>query len=204
MKFTAEYRESVQSNVIDQVYTLTLPALIKHFGFAGFGYGKTIESLFRGVGAVMYFYDYFDLEWWALKGFKKPPAKINEPTSLGHFSNILGKAIGDFLVKKVYDVQVSIHYESEMVLRQEVISGSRPDLYCIGTNEQIAVECKGSSRSSVSNADMTQYKNQSAEGPLEVNRSVASATYNIYDELKNKFYDPVNPNASYNLFLSSS
>lgn len=206
MEFTVRYKESAEGNTVEERHSLTLPALIKHFGFAGFGYGKTIESLYRGMGAVMYYYNHFDLNLLTLRGFKKPPALISEPTALAQFSNVLGKAIGDFLVKKIYDVQVTVHYESEMVLRGLSVSGSRPDLYCISESEQFAVECKGFSRSSVSESDMEQYKNQSEQGPVEiqVNRSIASATYNIYDGLKNKFYDPVNPGAPYNSELNSS
>lgn len=71
------------------------------------------------------------------------------------------------------------------------ISGARPDFYCTTPTKQFSMEAKGYSVRTVSEAEMAKHKAQSQAGPIPVNFSVASVTYNIYDVLQCKFHDPV-------------
>jgi hypothetical protein len=49
---------------------------------------------------------------------------------------------------------------------------------------------------------MTIHKTQSNQGPLDIQFSVASVSYNLYNKIKNKYYDPVNDNSKFNIELN--
>lgn len=181
-------------------FSFRLPALIKHLGFAGMGFNPSINNYAKGIGAILLFHDHISLKNRNLIGFKEPTLDIYDPTTKGQFSNLLGKAIADFLSKKIYQAHCTFNYESIMSKQGLVILGSRPDLYCVNytKSKQFAVEAKGLSRASVSNPYMKKVKKQSKTGPLSVHFSVASVAYNIYKDLHINFHDPVNPEILFN------
>lgn len=90
-----------------------------------------------------------------------------------------------------------------MALKGYNIEGDRPDFYCDTFTEQFAVEAKGYSAQSVSDAQMSKHKDQSETGPLSINFSVASVAYNLYKKPKIKFYDPISDNVPYENDLNS-
>jgi hypothetical protein len=60
------------------------------------------------------------------------------------------------------------------------------------------LESKGYSAASISAKKMLNHKNQAQSGPLPVNFSVASVSYNLYDRVRCKYHDPFNENIEYN------
>jgi hypothetical protein len=78
------------------------------------------------------------------------------------------------------------------------IANQRPDLLCIvPDHNRIAVEAKGYCQRTVSNNEMKKHKAQSSSGPISVNRSVASVSFNIFEKMCVKYHDP-NSEGKYN------
>jgi hypothetical protein len=180
----------------------TLPQFVKHIGFADMSYNPNYKNYLKGLGMLLAYGDFIELNGINLIGFKSPIT--SDPTEKAQFSNLLGKAIADFLSKKISNCVLSYNYEGAMQFNGHPISGGRPDLYCLSTNKrQFAIECKGFSKKSVSNNEMSKHKRQSKSGPLHVHFSIASVTYNIYKNISVKYFDPINPNIRYNEKLNN-
>lgn len=88
--------------------------------------------------------------------FSIPYTGIKDLTEKNHFSNIVGKAIADFLSKKIDNSLYTVNYEAAMSLCGHSLLGMRPDLLAFNHDEKFAIEAKGFSRSNISNNDMTQ------------------------------------------------
>lgn len=171
---------------------ISLPAFLKHAALSGQGqmFG-VLPTIARGLGAFMFYNRYIDFDFLNFRGFRTADLNLYDPTDQGAFSTIVGKAIADFLAKNILGAKYTHSYESAMVLMDHPIVGERPDLYCTTASQQFAMEAKGFSARSVSPRDMAEHKEQSRSGPIEVNFSVASVSYNIYEKLRCKFHDPV-------------
>jgi hypothetical protein len=76
----------------------------------------------------------------------------------------------------------------------------RPDLLAYNSNSRFAIEAKGYSGRS---GDMNKHKNQSQTGGIRVNFTVASVAYDLYNQVKCKYYDPYNDNTLYDNELLS-
>jgi len=204
MKLKVEHKDKSKLIHIHNI-EIGLAALVKHFGFAGMAHNSAKLNFLQGIGCLMYHFEFLDINNFKLMGFKEPAIPIYDPTKKGQFSNILGKAIGDFLSKKIYSATLSVHYESAMLINGYPINNSsRPDLYCMNANEQFAVECKGFSKIKVSKNKMNDYKNQSLSGPLPINFSVASVTYGIFKNINVRYHDPIIRDLPFNQELNSS
>ena len=70
------------------------------------------------------------------------------------------------------------------------LRGPRPDLIAFGNNSVFAIEAKGFSKNNVSDNEMNKYKQQAQSGPIKVNFAVASVSYNLYELVSCKYYDP--------------
>ncbi len=187
---------------------LSLPAFLKHAAISGQGgdYGF-LPSMSRGIGVMMFYGRYFDMNW-LLKfhGFKKPLMHFYDPTEQAAFSNIVGKAIADFLSKEILGAKFTHSYEAVMYAMGYGVShySQRPDLYCTTSNQQFLVEAKGYSKRSVGPREMQTHKLQSQSGPIKVNFSVASVAYNIYSGIRCKFHDPVSPDVPFHKAVNDS
>jgi hypothetical protein len=129
--------------------------------------------------------------------FSVPPNQLYDPTEKGQFSNIVGKAIADYLSKKINHSLITVNYEAAMKLRNMRLNVRRPDLIAYSQNSMFAIEAKGYSKSSSGN--MNKHKDQSRTGGIPVNFSVACVSYNIYNEIKCKYFDPYNEDVPYDL-----
>ena len=65
----------------------------------------------------------------------------------------------------------------------------------MSNNKKFAIESKGFASSSSGN--MLDHKTQSKAGPISVNYSIASVSYNLYSKVKCNYHDPINPNSEY-------
>ena len=186
-------------------FDFNIPEFVKHFGFAGMGNYPSYLNLIKGIGALMYFSNFVNYSGLKIKNFREVHSKIYDPTEKGQFSNLIGKALADFASKKISKSKLSINYEAVMKTAGIPIKGNRPDLYCTDAKrEQFAIECKGFTKSFVSDQEMEKHKKQSKSGPLKVNYSFASVSYCLYWNLKVKYYDPVNVQFPYNEDLNYS
>ena len=203
MKIAVEYldKDGNRSNIN---YDISKIGLVKHMATAGQRYAPSSHKILKTIG--MFFQFSYFLQSSSLKNdkFSLPPNNLYDPTEKGQFSNIAGKAIADFLAKKIDNAIHTVNYEAAMKMKGMSIIGSRPDLLAFTNNSAFAIEAKGFSRSSVNN--MTVHKNQSQTGGIPVNFTVASVSYNLYNQVKCKYHDPYNDNIKFDnkLFAEST
>ena len=126
--------------------------------------------------------------------FSEPPTKLSDPTEKGQFSNLAGKAIADFLSKRISNSIFTVNYEAAMRMRRMPLNVRRPDLLAYTQKSLFAIEAKGYSGSS---GNMTNHKAQSATGGIPVNFTIACVSYNIYNNVKCNYYDPFIDNIPY-------
>src|SRR5690606_23287206 len=70
----------------------------------------------------------------------------------------------------------------------------RPDLLAYTPNSRFAIEAKGFSGGF---GNMNDHKSQSETGGIPVNFTVASVSYDLYNQVKCKYYDPYNDDVPY-------
>lgn len=174
-------------------------ALAKHFAYAGQGYMPTPQKLMRTVGMFMHYSYYLQRRDFCNGRFSTPPDALSDPTEQGQFSNVAGKAIADFLSKRIDNSIFTVNYEAAMRLRGMPIRGRRPDLLAFkqnstGRDAMFAVEAKGYRDGC---GDMSAHKRQSREGGIDVHFSVACVSYDMYSNLRCKYHDPINENVVY-------
>ncbi len=126
--------------------------------------------------------------------FSLPPIELSDPTDKGQFSNLAGKGIADFLSKQIDQSLFTVNYEAAMRLRNMPLNVGRPDLLSFKQNSMFAIEAKGFSSG---HGNMTTHKNQSLTGGIPVNFTVASVSYDLYNNVKCKYHDPFNDNVPY-------
>lgn len=193
MKIHVEHLD-IQGNYNNLEINLSFLKFIKHLAFAGMGANSSIYNAFRFAGFMFEFIPYWKH---APYYFWLPEIVMHDPTELGQISNRIGKALADYLAKHIYGAKYTHNYEDAMVQHGYPIKGQRPDLYCDTLTKQFAIEAKGYKRRSVSSNEMIKHKSQSRTGPVPVHFSVASVAFNIYEEPKVKFHDPVGENIEY-------
>jgi hypothetical protein len=203
LKIAVEYLDK-HGNISNKNYSISKIGLVKHMAIAGQRHAPSSHKILKTIG--MFFQFGYFLQSSSLKNdkFSLPPNNLYDPTEKGQFSNIAGKAIADFLAKKIDNAIHTVNYEAAMKMLGMSITGSRPDLLAFTNNSTFAIEAKGFSRSSVNN--MTEHKRQSQTGGIPVNFTVASVSYNLYNQLKCKYHDPYNDNILFNkeLFVEST
>ena len=113
---------------------------------------------------------------------------FGDPTAKGQFSNLAGKAIADFLSKRIDGAVFTVNYEWAMRKRGLRVGGSRPDLLALlKRGGRIAIEAKGYTGGP---RNMQQHQIQAKSGPLPVRFAVASVAYNLYTQIKVNNWDP--------------
>lgn len=195
MKIETEHIDS-KGNVNNKDIAISRLAFIKHMGIAGQGYAPGLNKIQKVIGMFFVYRSYIRRhEFYRQNRFSEPPIRFSDPTEKSQFSNIAGKSIADYLSKKLDKSTLTVNYEAAMRLRGFPISGSRPDLLAFTNNKTFAVECKGFG--SPSSGNMKTHKSQSQAGPIPVNYSIASVSYNLYSKVKCNYYDPVNPDTEF-------
>lgn len=162
---------------------------------AGQRYAPNSHKILKTMGMLFQF-SYF-LQSSSLRNdkFSLPPHNLYDPTEQGQFSNIAGKAIADFLAKKIDNALYTVNYEAAMKMGNMPIAGSRPDLLAFTNNATFAIEAKGYSKNS--SGCMSKHKSQSQSGGIPVNFTVASVSYGLYNKIKCNYHDPYNDNIKF-------
>ncbi|MCC7303497.1 MAG: hypothetical protein IT233_12730 [Bacteroidia bacterium] len=201
MNLPVEYIDSngVTSNLN---YTISRIAFLKHLGFAGQGSAPRLNRFIRTLGMFLTYSQYLQRQTFYNNHFSIPPPALYDPTEKGQFSTVAGRAIADFLSKRINNSLLTVNYEAAMRILRMPIKGKRPDLISFSPNSIFAIEAKG--YSSNWHGVMAEHKAQSRSGKISVNFSMASVTYNMYDKIKCKYHDPYNDGVSYNEELLSS
>ncbi len=194
MDILVEYKDG-NGNITNSVYALSWTAFIKHLAIAGQRYASRPEELLRSIGMFLHYAYYIRRRYFYQNKFSEPPDELFDPTEKGQFSNLAGKAIADFLSKKINGSLFTVNYEAEMRIKNIKIKNQRPDLIAYSQDYKFAIESKGFSQNNP--GDMGKHKKQAGSGPIEVNFSVACVSYDLYREVKCNYYDPRNGDVPY-------
>lgn len=192
----------INVNQIDQTGTqhnlkieMTKLAFVKHFAIAGQGYAPSLQKFFKTLGMILHYNLYIQRFDFNNHRFSEPPVEFSDPTEKAQFSTLTGKAIADFLSKRIDKSLYTVNYEAAMRLKGIKLTGPRPDLIAYSQNAVFAIEAKGRTKNNPGN--MATHKMQAASGPLTVNYSVACVSYNLFNQIKCNYHDPYNDNVPY-------
>ena len=202
MEITVLHKSNNNTIPLPKNFNMTKLAFVKHMAEAGQHFAPNIEKIFRIVGMFLHYSFYMQRSSFCANNcFSRPPDNIYDPTEQGQFSNLVGRAIADFLSKKIDNSMYTVSYEAAMRLMKLPIQGGMPDLIAFPhKSSYIAIEAKGFERPNVSDKTngMVKYKTQAQSGPIKaIGRYVACVSYNLYDPkngVKCKYYDPPNDN----------
>lgn len=194
MNIEVEYLDGA-GNLSIRNYNISRLALLKHLAIAGQGFSLNPQKFIRTIGMFLHYSQYLQLRALNNDRFSEPPISLADPTEKAQFSNIAGKAIADYLSKRIDNSFFTVNYEAAMRILGMPIRGQRPDLIAFSQNSMFAIEAKGYSRGF---GNMTIHKNQAETEVIPVNYSVASVSYNLYHKVRCKYHDPFNQDVSYN------
>ncbi len=193
MNISVEYKDST-GTISNQAYSLTRLGLVKHLAIAGQGYAPRPQKFIRTIAMLIHYSYYFQRQAFNNDSFSEPPIELSDPTEKGQFSNLVGKAIADFLSKRIDSSIFTVNYEAAMRLRNLPIEGGRPDLLAYKQHSMFALEAKGYSGG---HGNMNAHKIQSQTGGIPVNFTVACVSYNLYNNIHCKYHDPLNDSVQY-------
>ncbi|WP_339786821.1 hypothetical protein NSQ38_02575 [Paenibacillus sp. FSL R7-0313] len=188
MKIRVEYKD-VNGQINNQIHILSRIAFAKHLGIAGQGYAPKPQKLIRTISMFLHYSSYIQRKAFYEDRFSEPSIELSDPTEKGQFSNLAGKAIADFLSKRIDQSIFTVNYEAAMKMKGMALKGGRPDLFAFKKSGMFALEAKGYSGRS---GDMQTHKIQSQTGGIPVNFTVACVSYNLYKNIRCKYYDPLN------------
>lgn len=181
--------KNTSGHISNLSFNLSWLGFAKHMAIAGQGYAPRPQKLLRTIG--MFFHYSYYLQYAFLNDrFSEPPISLSDPTEKGQFSNLAGKAIADFLSKKIDGSLFTVNYEAAMRLQGKRVSGQRPDLIAFTPTSMFAIEAKGRHQSNPGN--IASHKAQAQSGPLNVNYSVACISYNLFTDINCIYHDPYN------------
>lgn len=199
MDIAVEYKDTkgVKSN---RSYRMSRLAFAKHLAIAGQGYAPQPNKLMRAIAMFVHYGNYMRRHEFSRNRFSLPPDQLYDPTEKGQFSNLAGKAIADFLSKRIDNSHYTVNYEAAMKLLGMPIKGPRPDLLAFDSNKrlQFAMEAKGFSDGT---GNMADHKAQAGSGDIHVNFTVACVSHHLYNRVKCKYHDPIGQNIPFNTEL---
>jgi hypothetical protein len=191
MNISVEYIDTA-GTIFNQTHRLTRIAFAKHLAIAGQGYAPRPQKIFRTIGMFLHYSYYLQRQSFNNNHFSTPPRILSDPTEQGQFSTLAGKAIADFLSKKINQSLYTTNYEA---VASRPLRGQRPDLVAFTKNSQFTLEAKG--RHQINPGNMAGHKAQASSGNYPRNFSIASVSYNLFKQVKCKYHDPFNDNISY-------
>lgn len=178
-----------------QTFRMSRLAFAKHLAIAGQGYAPTPQKIFRTIGMFCHYSYYLQRRAFNNNRFSEPPQGLSDPTEKGQFSTLAGKAIADFLSKRIDHSLFTVNYEAAMRLQGHKLTGNRPDLIAYAPTGVFALEAKG--RHQTNPGSMKVHKSQARSGPINVNFSVACVSYNLFQRITCNYHDPFNDNVPY-------
>ena len=195
MNISVEYKDKT-GNISYHTHEMSRLAFAKHLAVAGQAYAPRPQKLIRTIAMFFHYSSYIQRRAFENDRFSEPPIYLSDPTEKGQFSNLAGKAIADFLSKRIDQSIFTVNYEAAMRIHNPpiplIVNGKqvrRPDLLAYSANSRFAIEAKGFSGSC---GNMNNHKNQSKTGGIKVDFTVASVAYDLYNQVKCNYHDPIN------------
>jgi hypothetical protein len=143
------------------------------------------------MGALAWYWDFVQPIAHGADWFGEPIPILRDPTLKGHFSNLAGRALADFLGREIETSWATLSYEGVLIHSGLSATGQRPDLLAVNPWRVVALEAKGYTKTSISNSEMSVHKIQASQGPLKRHAWAASVAYRLYDQIRVKYHDPV-------------
>ncbi len=194
MQLSVEHKDTYGA-ISNESYSLSRLAFAKHLAISGQGYAPSPKKFMRTISMFIHYSSYLQRTEFYNDKFSEPPMQLSDPTEKGQFSNLAGKAIADFLSKKIDGSLLTVNYEAAMRIKGMPIFGQRPDLLAFKKGGTcFALEAKGLSGSF---GNMSTHKAQANSGSIPTKFNVACVSYNLYKQVGCKYYDPVNDNYVY-------
>ncbi len=137
MNIQVEYKDNV-GNISNRSYAMTRLAFAKHMAIAGQRYAPVPQKLMRTIAMFLHYSFYLKRQEFYNNKFSVPPTQLYDPTEKGQFSNLAGKAIADFLSKRIDRSLYTVNYEAAMKLLNMPLNVGRPDLIAYTTNSTFA------------------------------------------------------------------
>lgn len=191
MNISVEYIDTAGA-ISNQTYSLTRLAFAKHLAIAGQGYAPRPQKIMRTLGMFLHYSYYLQRNDFSNNRFSRPPRILSDPTEQGQFSTLAGKAIADFLSKRIDGSLFTTNYEA---VATRPLRGQRPDLVAFSQNAIFTLEAKG--RHQTNPGNMVDHKTQAGSGNFPRNFSVACVSYNLFGQVTCKYHDPLNDNIPY-------
>ncbi|MEK6495251.1 hypothetical protein [Myroides odoratimimus] len=188
MNIEVKYKDD-KNSIYHQNHYLSKLAFAKHVicvGKATLSWDVTV--FVRSLATLIYYSDYVKSADFYNSKFSLPPIELSDPTEKGQFSNIAGRAIADFLSKKISGSIFTWNYEAAMRSLDIGIVGPRPDLLAFTDSKIFSIEAKGYTDGP---RNMDEHKKQAASGQIIVDFSVASVSYSLYSQVRCNYYDPI-------------
>lgn len=200
MDIKVEHKD-VNGTTFNRTFHMNRLAFTKHLALAGQGYLPSPQILLRTLAMFLHYSYYLNNQAFKENRFSEPTPQLSDPTEKGQFSNLVGKAIADFLSKRIDHCLYTVNYEAVMRLRGFPINVGRADLLAYTQNSMFSIEAKGFSGG---HGNMKKHKLQASSGGIPVNFSVACISYDLYNDVKCKYHDPFRDNVPYdNISLSA-
>ncbi|MBA7694009.1 hypothetical protein ES703_102609 [subsurface metagenome] len=186
MKMPVDYIDTA-GNHQNLNYHLSRLAFTKHLSIAGQGYSPRMRKVLRTLGMFFHYSYYLQRQSFYNNHFSTPPNLLSDPTEKGQFSNLAGKAIADFLSKRIGKSFLTVNYEAAMRALNKSIIGKRPDLIAFSNTSVFAIEAKGYTGGP---GNMMTHKSQSKANPLGVNLNytVACVSFNLYNSIQCNYH----------------
>lgn len=154
MQITVHLRDQ-QGVAHERELEVALPRFLKSAAVVGRGRVGFTRTFLHAAGVLLLHSEYFDLCW--PFRFIRPQGWDYDPTTMGDFSTLAGRAIADICARQFSGAIATHGHEAAMLAQRIPLIGRRPDLYCDTGLKQFAVESKGSGDDSVSDAAMDQH-----------------------------------------------
>ncbi|MFN3341366.1 MAG: hypothetical protein ACK40M_01640, partial [Flavobacteriales bacterium] len=122
MNIEVEHKDQ-SGNITQKNFNLSRLALVKHLAIAGMHYAPKPQKLLRAFGMFFHYGYYLQRNDFYSDKFSSLPAQISDPTEKGQFSTLVGRAIADYLSKKIDNSLFTVNYEAEMRMRKMSIKG---------------------------------------------------------------------------------
>ncbi|MEJ0104733.1 MAG: hypothetical protein WDO19_20220 [Bacteroidota bacterium] len=100
--------------ISNEIYKMTRLAFAKHLAVAGQGYAPKPQKILRTIGMLFHYSYYMQRTAFNNNRFSEPPMGWSDPTEKGQFSTLAGKAIADFLSKRIDRSLYTVNYEAAM------------------------------------------------------------------------------------------
>lgn len=100
MNIQVDYIDS-EGNQHNRNFPLTRIAFVKHMAIAGQRYSPRLSKFFRTLGMFFHYSAYMQRNAFNNDRFSEPPTALSDPTEKNQFSNLAGKALADFLSKRI-------------------------------------------------------------------------------------------------------